>query len=64
MLVGHNVTEVLPAVAALSVMDVLNEAHAQGWSTGRQIVLDLPSLGATWFELSAARKATSPSAKP
>lgn len=63
-LVGRNVTEVLPALAALSVMDVLNEAQMQGWSTGRQVVLDLPGLGPTWFELSAARKAAAPGAKP
>ena len=61
---GRNVTELLPAVAALSLMDVLAEAQEQGWSTGRQIVLDLPKLGPTWFELSAARKATSANAKP
>ncbi|PJI98078.1 PAS domain S-box-containing protein/diguanylate cyclase (GGDEF)-like protein [Acidovorax sp. 69] len=63
-LIGRNVTDVLPALAALSVMDVLHEAQAQGWSTGRQIMLDLPSLGATWFELSAARKSGSASATP
>ena len=63
-LVGRSVTEVLPALAALSVMDVLNEAQTQGWSTGRQITLDLPGLGTTWFELSAARKAAAPGAAP
>lgn len=63
-LIGRNVTEVLPALAALSVMDMLQEAQAQGWSTGRQIMLTLPGLGVTWFELSAARKSTSPSATP
>jgi len=63
-LIGRNVTDVLPALAALSVMDVLKEAQTQGWSTGRQIVLDLPGLGATWFELSAARKPGSPGAAP
>ncbi|WP_298211330.1 EAL domain-containing protein [Acidovorax sp.] len=63
-LIGRNVTDVLPALAALSVMDVLKEAQAQGWSTGRQIVQDLPDLGATWFELSAARKAGSADAVP
>lgn len=63
-LIGRNVTEVLPALAALSVMDVLNEAQTQGWSTGRQIMLDLPSLGTTWFELSAARKPGSAGTTP
>eukprot|EP01030_Chromulinospumella_sphaerica_P000986 gene986-966_t len=63
-LIGRNVTDVLPALAALTVMDVLNEAQSQGWSTGRQIMLDLPGLGPTWFELSAARKAGSSGGKP
>ena len=63
-LIGRNVTDVLPALAALTVMDVLNEAQSQGWSTGRQIMLDLPGLGPTWFELSAARKAGSAGGKP
>lgn len=63
-LIGRNVTEVLPALAALSVMDVLNEAQTQGWSTGRQIMLDLPNLGTTWFELSAARKPGSAGTTP
>lgn len=63
-LIGRSVTEVLPALAALSVMDILKEAQTQGWSTGRQIVLDLQGLGITWFELSAARKPGSPGATP
>ena len=63
-LVGRNVTEVMPALAAMSVMEVLAEADAQGWSTGRQIMLDLPGVGTTWFELSAARKAAAPGGKP
>ncbi|MCW5233194.1 bifunctional diguanylate cyclase/phosphodiesterase [Verminephrobacter eiseniae] len=63
-LIGRNVTEVLPTLAALSVLDVLHEAQAQGWSVGRQIMLDLPDLGPTWFELSAARKPQAAGAKP
>lgn len=63
-LVGRNVAEVLPAEAALSVMSVLHEAQAHGMSTGRQIMLDLPRLGVTWFELSAARKAATAGGKP
>ena len=63
-LVGRHVDEVLPAVASRAVAEVLEEAYAQGWSTGRQIVLDLPDLGPTWFELSAARKATALGATP
>src|SRR5690606_6916397 len=61
---GRHVLEVLPAPAALSVMDVLAEARAHGWSTGRQIALDLPELGTTWFELSVARKAGPTGSEP
>lgn len=63
-MVGRHVEDVLPAVAAHTVTELLDEAYAQGWSTGRQIVLDLPGLGPTWFELSAARKATALGATP
>ena len=63
-LVGRNVADVMPALAAMTILDVLNEARTLGWSTGRQIMLDLPEQGPTWFELSAARKATSPGATP
>ncbi|CAN7644231.1 bifunctional diguanylate cyclase/phosphodiesterase [Acidovorax sp. LjRoot117] len=63
-LIGRNVTDMLPALAALAVMDVLQEAQQQGWSTGRQIMVDLPGLGTSWFELSAARKATAPGDVP
>ena len=63
-LIGRSVSEVMPAVAATAVLEVLAEADAQGWSTGRQIVLDLPGLGATWFELSAARKAAATDGEP
>lgn len=58
-LLGRKVSEVLPATAASAVMGVLQEALVQGWSTGRQIIVELPHLGTTWFELSAALKATS-----
>ncbi|MCW8199895.1 EAL domain-containing protein [Verminephrobacter aporrectodeae subsp. tuberculatae] len=63
-LVGRNVTQVLPALAAQSVLEVLHEAQSRGWSTGRQIMLDLPRLGSTWFELSAARKPDGADARP
>ena len=59
-LIGRNVTDMLPALAALAVMDVLHEAEQHGWSTGRQIMVDLPGLGTSWFELSAARKTAAP----
>ncbi|HTH12114.1 MAG TPA: CHASE domain-containing protein, partial [Acidovorax sp.] len=63
-LLGRKVSEVLPATAASAVMGVLQEALVQGWSTGRQIMVELPHLGTTWFELSAALKATSRSEAP
>lgn len=53
-LIGRVVAEVLPAQAASSIMEVVQQAKTQGWSAGRQIMLDLPKLGPTWFELSAA----------
>lgn len=55
-IVGKLTTEVLPADAAQTVLAVLQEAHEQQTSTGKQIQLLLPG-GLTWFELSAARKA-------
>jgi diguanylate cyclase (GGDEF)-like protein/PAS domain S-box-containing protein len=58
-LLGRRVADVLPEAAARAVMDVLREAREQGWSTGRQILVELPGLGTTWFEMSAALKATS-----
>ncbi|TXH31322.1 MAG: EAL domain-containing protein [Burkholderiaceae bacterium] len=63
-LLGRQVTEVMPALAAQGVLDTLREAQTQGWSSGRQIMIDLPGLGATWFELSAARKATAANQPP
>jgi PAS domain S-box-containing protein len=52
---GRTVWEVLPAEAAETCLSVLREANEKDYSTGRQIVLDLP-MGKRWFELSAARK--------
>lgn len=63
-LIGRNVAEVLPEAAAQTVMGALAEAQAQGWSAGRQFMLELPQVGATWFELSAARKPSAPGARP
>ncbi len=63
-MIGQRVGEILPAAAAQTVMGALAEAQAQGWSTGRQFMLDLPDTGPTWFELSAARKPLVPGAPP
>lgn len=54
-LVGKKVAQVLPAPAALTVMEALKEAHAQGFSKGAQIELAVP-LGKRWFELSISKK--------
>ncbi len=54
--IGRLMSDVLPAEAAVESMAALNEAHDQGISSGRQLVLDVPQ-GRRWFELSVARKA-------
>lgn len=54
-LIGRSVTEVMPPVAAATVMEALREAEVSGESFGRQIVLPLAQ-GEAWFELSVARK--------
>jgi len=63
-LLGHRVAEVLSPLAAHAVMEVLDEARAKGWSTGRQIAVERPGRGTAWFELSAARKAAEPGTGP
>ena len=55
LLVGHTVSEMLPAEAARSVMSAIQEAAARGTSYGHLIELDLPD-GRHWFELSVAAK--------
>jgi diguanylate cyclase (GGDEF)-like protein/PAS domain S-box-containing protein len=54
-LLGKTVSEVMPAAAAQTVLDALQEAHANELSNGKQLELPLPD-GAHWFELSVARK--------
>lgn len=54
-LVGKNIDGVLPAAAATVVHAVIQQALAQGHSSGEIIQLDLPD-GVHWFEMSAARK--------
>ena len=58
-LLGRTVGEALPPAAADSVMAALNEAARTGESFGHQIMLPLPN-GKMWFELSVARKSTTP----
>lgn len=52
-LLGRTVSEVLPEMAARTVMSALNEAHIHGISKGQIICLDL-SQGRFWFELSTS----------
>jgi len=53
--VGHTLQELLPADAASQVMAALREAHANGYSAGRQF--ERRDRGErTWFEISASRK--------
>ena len=54
-LLGRLVSEVMSADASSVVYSALQEAHALGFSTGRQIALEVPQ-GLRWFELSIARK--------
>ena len=63
-LLGRTVHEVLPAVAAQTVMEALRDAQLHHWSIGRQIALEMAGQGVRWFELSVARKTTAGPASP
>lgn len=54
-LLGKNIRDVMPAAAAQTCMQALQEALRTGTSHGQQIELDVPE-GHRWFELSVARK--------
>ena len=56
-LLGQSVTEILPAEAARQVLASIHEADKNGFSFGRQILLDLPQ-GTHYFELSVSKKHT------
>jgi diguanylate cyclase (GGDEF)-like protein len=60
---GRTLSEVLPPAAAEVCMAALQEAHAQGASTGAQFELSLAE-GSRWFELSVASKAVARGDKP
>jgi len=55
-LIGRTIYEMLPREAADICMSVMREADEQGYSRGKQIMLDLPD-GRHYFELSTSRKA-------
>ena len=61
--VGKKVSDVLPASAAVVMMDAIAEASEKGSSYGSQIHIKLPS-GELWYELSIARKQDSRAAQP
>ena len=61
-LLGHTVSEMLPADAADQVMLALREAAENGSSQGQKIQLDTPA-GEQWFELSTSQIAKSSSPK-
>ncbi len=54
-LIGRSVNDVLPAEAAQQVLAAILDAHSDGSSFGREILLFLPQ-GAHWFELSVSKK--------
>jgi len=62
-LLGRTVRDVMPEEAARKVLEALQEANEKTWSTGVQICLPL-EIGARWFELSVARKASAPGEEP
>ena len=63
-LIGRYLWDVLPKETAQTLMATLQEAEQQGSSTGRQICLDIPEQGPSWFELSVARKAATGDSAP
>ncbi len=54
-LLGHKVSEILPAEAAGQIMAAISEAEEQGQSHGQQIQL-MTANGSLWFELSTSLK--------
>lgn len=64
VVVGQKIANIVPALAAQTVLQALSEAQTHGWSSGCQLSLDLPTLGTTWFELSVARKSVATGAVP
>ncbi len=54
-LLGKTISDVLPPDAAEIVFSALQEAQEKGFSSGKQLQLELPN-GTFWFELSVSRK--------
>jgi diguanylate cyclase (GGDEF)-like protein len=62
-LVGKTVSQVMPAQSAQQVLDALTQAHENGFSHGRELMLPMPD-GPRWFELSVAHKPVAPGQEP
>lgn len=62
-LIGRSVQDIFPADAALAWIEALQAADRDGFSTGQQFELALPS-GRFWFELSTSRRAGLDGAAP
>lgn len=58
-IINHNVNDIMPTWACDAIMKAIIEANEKGYSFGNLYHLDLPS-GRRWFEVSMARKASSP----
>lgn len=54
-LVGRSIHEVLPAEAAATVQQALDDAAHSGCVWGREVAIDVPA-GRRWFDISVARK--------
>jgi diguanylate cyclase (GGDEF)-like protein/PAS domain S-box-containing protein len=57
LFLGKKVEDVLPPAGAKIIMAALQEAQEKGWSTGKQLELQLSGI-TRWFELSVAVKLT------
>ena len=62
-LLNKQITAVMSADEAASVMEAVREAHREGRSIGRQVSRTMPQ-GLRWFEMSVSRKAMPAGAPP
>ncbi len=62
-LLGKTISDVLPPDAAEIVFSALQEAQEKGFSSGKQLELEL-SHGTFWFELSVSRKPVDSGSEP
>ena len=62
-LVGKTISDVFSPDSAEIITAALQEAHDKGFSSGKQIKLELSS-GILWFELSVSRKHVDPGSEP